>query len=139
MESMFAYQTAPTSLNEAGSRHLTMLNRFGSNYAYLIDKLKERIPNIAICTLTPIEEDAGALILERRALTCDVIRNLAREKKCSLIDLDVAFSKTRSRLVADEVSSGYLFTLDGVHLGPRGSEVISEALFEFFITSDDNE
>lgn len=115
----------------AGFKH--MIGHFRHDYSSLIDILKGRIKNIALCTTTGIEGPTDLSIVERLAAVNDTIRMLAHENDCPLIDVATAFKERLGELRKAGHIEEYVLTVDGVHLNHRGAQVVADALFEFFI------
>ncbi|HEY3373474.1 MAG TPA: GDSL-type esterase/lipase family protein [Candidatus Aquicultor sp.] len=115
---------------QSATRHL--IDHFSGNYSTLIDSMRSATDNIAVCTTTGLEGDVGFELTERLAIINDRIRTLAYQKHCNLIDVAPAFRERTAELRAAGHQEEYMLTIDGVHLGSQGADVVAHCLFEFF-------
>lgn len=126
--------------------------RFADGLRVVVDMLATRTTaRIALCTPTTLGESPQS----RRARLLDeyarVVRQVARERGCALIDVHAAFaarlgelpSRSQWSWVGARLArllpaaaydrrarlSGYTYVFDGVHLTDRGAELVADVLY----------
>lgn len=109
----------------------TDLDKFEKFYIAIIKKLQARKIKVAVCTPTVIgEKKNNANELDKNLDTfSDVIRKIAREHNCTLIDLRTAFSKYITANNPEDKESGIL-TTDRVHLNDKGNQLVADEMMK---------
>lgn len=109
----------------------TDADKFQRFYAALIQRFQKKGIRVILCTpacigekpegSNPLDSDLGAF--------AQIIRNLAKEKNCTLCDLRMAFMDNAAKNNPDRRESG-LLTTDGVHLNEGGNRLVADMLLE---------
>lgn len=104
-------------------------DKFEKFYIAIIKKLQSKKINVAVCTPTVIGEKKNSANPEDKELDAysDVIRKLAREHNCTLIDLRAAFAKYETENNTEDKDSGIL-TTDRVHLNDKGNRLVADEM-----------
>lgn len=134
-ESIYMFNPTQSGGNGSESTYSRFSERFKTTYSRLVYILKEEVENIALCTLTGIEGDENPEIQDRLAIVNDIIRALAREQGCYLIDVSNFFRIKQHTLRTAGHRKEFVMTIDGVHLSPFGAEAVAEAMYDFFTSS----
>jgi lysophospholipase L1-like esterase len=106
-------------------------DKFERFYNAIIKKLKERNVKVLICTPATIGEKND----ETNQLDGDlnrysvIIRNIARNNGCKLLDLRDQFHQYLLTRNPDNKDRGIL-TTDGVHLNEAGNQFVADAMFK---------
>ena len=109
----------------------TDLNKYEKFYIALIKKFQAKNIRVAICTPTVIGEKKDDTNPQDKDLNAysDVVRKLATEYKCTLIDLRKAFMAYEQANNADNKESG-LLTTDRVHLTDAGNQLVADEMIK---------
>lgn len=109
----------------------TDADKFKKFYEAIIAKLHKQKIRVTLCTPACIgERKAGGNSLDAELdAYSQIIRDLAREKKCGLCDFRKAFTDYEAVHNTDDLSSSIL-TTDGVHLNLKGNKLVAEMLLE---------
>jgi lysophospholipase L1-like esterase len=107
----------------------TDLDKYEKFYVAIIKKLQARKIRVAVCTPTVIGElkDKANPQDKDLDLYAEVVRRLAADYKCTLVDLRKAFTEYEQANNKDNRVSG-LLTTDGVHLTASGNELVAQAM-----------
>jgi isoamyl acetate esterase len=107
----------------------TDLNKYEKFYIALIKKFQAKNIKVAVCTPTVIGEKKDDTNPQDKDLNIysDVVRKLAAEYNCTLIDLRKAFSAYEQANNADNKESG-LLTTDCVHLTDAGNQLVADEM-----------
>ncbi len=98
---------------------------YKENMTKIIDRCKAAEINILLLTATPIYENPKSPENQKLATYNDFLRRLAKEKKLLLCDLNKAFMS----LYVEKRTEKNLWTIDGVHMKPRGNRLMSREIF----------
>lgn len=117
----------------------TDLDKFEKFYAAIIRKLQEKKTRIILCTPTVIGEkkDNGNPQDKDLDTYSAVVRKLAQDHDCSLVDLRKLFTSYEAQNNPSDLESGIL-TTDRVHLNEKGNTVVAEAIMEAITRLDQN-
>jgi lysophospholipase L1-like esterase len=111
-------------------------DKFERFYNAIIKKLKGRNIKVFLCTPAVIGEKTdlnNSLGLDTDLdKYCGIIRNVASNNHCGLIDLRKAFLQYNSLNNKDNKESGIL-TVDGVHLNDKGNELVADEMMKVLI------
>jgi lysophospholipase L1-like esterase len=107
----------------------TDLNKYEKFYLALIKKFQAKNIKVAVCTPTVIGEKKDDTNPQDKDLNTysDVVRKLAAENNCTLIDLRKAFIAYEQANNADNKESG-LLTTDRVHLTDAGNQLVADEM-----------
>ena len=107
----------------------TDLNKYEKFYIALIKKFQAKNIKVAVCTPTVIGEKKDDTNPQDKDLNAysDIVRKLAAEYKCTLVDLRKAFSVYEQANNADNKESG-LLTTDRVHLTDAGNQLVADEM-----------
>ncbi len=100
------------------------LARFKTNITAIVDRCKTGGVKVVILTATVIGEDLNNKYNKKLALYNELLRSLAKEKKCLLADLNVMFH--------ERIKAGHLLTSDGIHMNPDGDQVMAIGILRAF-------
>lgn len=109
----------------------TDADKFERFYNAIIKKLKDRNISVILCTPATIGEKND----ETNELDGDlnkysaIIRNIARNNNCALVDLRQAFADYLHTHNPDNKDRGIL-TTDGVHLNALGNQFVAQKMME---------
>jgi isoamyl acetate esterase len=121
--------------HKASHRTGTDIDKFEKFYIAIIKKLQAKKIQVAICTPTVIGElkkFANAQDADLNAYS-DIIRRLATNHDCQLVDLRKAFADYGEKNNVNNAESGVL-TTDRVHLNDAGNQLVAaEILQRLFI------
>lgn len=109
----------------------TDLNKYEKFYIALIKKFQAKNIKVAVCTPTVIGEkknDANPQDKDLNAYS-EVVRKLATDHHCTLIDLRKAFASYEETNNADDKESG-LLTTDRVHLTDAGNQLVADEMIK---------
>jgi lysophospholipase L1-like esterase len=111
----------------------TDADKFERFYNAIIKKLKNEQIKVVLCTPAVIGEktnSTNSLGLDTDLdKYCGIIRNLAKNNNCSLIDFRKSFLDFNIANNKDNKESGML-TTDGVHLNDRGNAFVGEEMMK---------
>lgn len=105
----------------------TDLNKFSGFYQKMIDQLKQRNIKITLCTPGVIGELNDNSNPQDGLLNSfsKVIRKLAKDNDCTLIDFRKDFQEYKIKNNLENDSKGIL-TTDGVHLNAQGNKFVAD-------------
>ena len=111
--------------------------RYGAALRALVDDLRARTQaRIALCTPATASESRDARAERMLDAYTTVIREIAEERDCALVDMRAAFLAAQKSLAAPEDSAptGYRLTCDGVHLSDAGAAVAAGVFRDWLLT-----
>ena len=114
----------------------TDIEKYEQFYAAIIRKLQAQKIKIFLCTSSVIGEknkNANAQDADLNAYSA-VVRKLATQFNCSLIDLRKAFSNYEKKNNPEDKEAGIL-TTDGVHLNDKGNQLVAEEMVKVLALS----
>lgn len=114
------------------------LEPYKKNITEIVDKAQAAGIKVMILTATMIKEDAENDLNKKLAGYNEFLRQLAKEKKCLLGDLNAEMQATIAEMKkANPLPAGknYL-TSDGVHMAPAGNRMMATGVLKGFGLSD---
>ena len=113
------------------SRTGTDADKFERFYSALIKRLQKANVQVVICTPTVIGEKFDATNENDGDLNAysNIIRKIATDNQCKLIDLRKAFMSYEEKNNIENKASGVL-TTDRVHLNEAGNQFLAETMWE---------
>jgi lysophospholipase L1-like esterase len=117
--------------HKTSSRTGTDADKFEKFYTALIKRLQKSGIQVVICTPTVIGEKFDATNENDGDLNAysNIIRKLASENQCKLIDLRKSFLAYEMKNNIENKASGIL-TTDRVHLNEAGNQFLAETMWE---------
>lgn len=106
------------------------LDQFKRNIAEIVDRAHAAGVKVMIFTATMISEDPAALNNQKLAAYNDFLREIAKEKKCVLADLNADMQAMVKSMPGNQ-GNGRL-TVDGVHMNPIGNEMMATGVLKAF-------
>ena len=100
------------------------------NITKIVDRCQSTGVKVMILTSTMIGEDKDNANNKRLATYNDFLKELAKEKKCLLADLN-ADMQAAIAASADK-KGGKLLTSDGVHMNPDGNKMMATGVLKAF-------
>ncbi len=91
----------------------------------IVDRCQAAGIKVLLLTATPIHENPKSEENQKLAAYNEFLRQLAKEKKILLCDLNKAFLSVYEKKRAGE----NLLTTDGVHMNPRGNRLMAREIF----------
>ncbi|NQT82312.1 SGNH/GDSL hydrolase family protein [bacterium] len=98
---------------------------YKKNMTKIVDRCLAAGIKVLLLTATPIYEDPNSKENKKLAAYNDFLRQLAKEKKVLLCDLNEAFMS----LYAKKRTKDNIWTTDGVHMKPRGNRLMAREIF----------
>lgn len=112
------------------------LEDYKKNITEIVEKCQEAEVKVVILTSTPIREEKNDLN-EKLAAYNDFLRELAKEKKLPLADLNaMMWKEIESETPAFPKAGKHYLTSDGVHMNPFGDAVMAEGVLRAFGLGD---
>jgi lysophospholipase L1-like esterase len=102
------------------------LDEYKKNITAIVDQAQAAGVKVVLLTATMIQEDASNEPNAKLASYNDFLRELAKEKNLPLADLNALMQEGLKQ--RPEGSKGNYFTNDGVHMGPRGNQMMAEGV-----------
>jgi lysophospholipase L1-like esterase len=117
--------------HKTSSRTGTDADKFERFYSALIKRLQKANIQVVICTPTVIGEKFDATNENDGDLNAysNIIRKIATDNQCKLIDLRKAFLSYEEKNNIENKASGIL-TTDRVHLNEAGNQFLAETMWE---------
>ncbi len=106
------------------------LDDYKVNITKIVDRCQSAGVKVMILTSTMIGEDKGNANNKKLATYNDFLKDLAKEKKCLLADLN-ADMQAAIAASADK-KGGKLLTSDGVHMNPDGNKMMASGVLKAF-------
>lgn len=103
-----------------------VLRRYKENLERMVDAAQGAGIRVVLCTPTVIQEDPNSEGNKRLKLYCDVVRQIAADKKCLLADLHAGFIDTLAKKPVE--AKGNQLTSDGVHMNGVGDWLMAEVI-----------
>jgi lysophospholipase L1-like esterase len=113
------------------------LDQYKQNIAQIVEKAQAAGIKVMILTSTMITENPKEPNNEKLATYNDFLRELAKEKKCLLGELNGAMQKELDEREKAGGKRGKLLTSDGVHMNPFGNVMMASGVLRGFGLSDD--
>ena len=109
--------------------------KFEKFYIAIIKKLQAKNIRVILCTPATIGEKKEYTNQQDGDMNyySDIIRRLARDYHCQLIDLRSIFHEYDAQNNPDNKDRGIL-TVDGVHLNPSGNKIVADKMLEALMT-----
>ncbi len=106
-------------------------DKFEKFYTAIIKKLQAKNIKVVLCTPSTIGEKTDFSNEQDGDLNkyAGIIRNIARNNNCQLIDLRKVFLDENLKKNAENKDRGIL-TLDGVHLNDAGNTLVADVMFK---------
>jgi lysophospholipase L1-like esterase len=117
--------------HKAGARTGTDIDKYEKFYAAIIKKLQAKKIKVAVCTPSVIGELKNGANAQDGDLDkySDVVRKLAAQYNCSLIDLRKSFLEYENTHNSENKESGIL-TTDRVHLNENGNQQVADEMMK---------
>ena len=112
------------------------LEPYKENIRAIVDRAQAAGIKVVILTSTMISEDPTAANNKKLAAYNDFLRELAREKKLPLADLNADEQAELERMAAEKPVKGNVLTMDGVHPNALGNEMMATGILRTFGLSD---
>ncbi|HAH59288.1 MAG: SGNH/GDSL hydrolase family protein [Lentimicrobium sp.] len=112
----------------------TDADKFEQFYTAVIHKIKASGAEVILCTPAVIGErtDFSNSLDGDLNKYSGIVRRLAEEEKCTLLDLRAKFLKYNLNHNPRNLEKGIL-TTDGVHLNPTGNKLVADAMIEVLL------
>ncbi len=111
------------------------LDEYKKNITQIVDKAQAKGVKVIILTSTMIKEDAGNDLNKKLAEYNDFLRELAKEKKCVLADLNKLMQETIKTVPKND--KGNTVTSDGVHMNKLGNIMMAVGILKAVGFTDD--
>jgi lysophospholipase L1-like esterase len=113
----------------------TDADKFEKFYTAIIQKLRVKNIKTILCTPAAIGEKIDFTNQQDGDLNkySQIIRNLAKNNNCSLIDLREIFHTYEMKNNPENKESGIL-TVDRVHLNEQGNQLVADKMLEFLLS-----
>jgi hypothetical protein len=109
------------------------LPEYKQNITAIVEKAQAAGVKVVILTATMIREDADNDLNKKLVAYNDFLRELAKEKKCLLVDLNAAMQqKIADFRAANPGVKGNIMTVDGVHMNSYGNMMMAENILRGF-------
>jgi lysophospholipase L1-like esterase len=109
------------------------LEEYKKNIREIVDKCAAANVKVVILTATVIKEQLDSPENQKLAAYNDFLRELAKEKKLPVADLNSMFQE---RIKAANTPDKKVLTSDGVHMNDAGNEVMAEGVLRAFGVDD---
>ena len=106
------------------------LDDYKVNITKIVDQCQSAGVKVMILTSTMIGEDQGNANNKKLATYNDFLKELAREKKCLLADLNADMQAAIA--ASEDKKGGKLLTSDGVHMNPDGNKMMATGVLKSF-------
>jgi lysophospholipase L1-like esterase len=113
-----------------------VLKAYRENVAKMVDMAQTNGIKVILLTPTLIQEDPAAEGNKRLAQYVDVMKGIARDKKCGLADLHAMFLEALKHKPAGAKDTW--LTTDGVHMSPLGNAVMAAGVLRALGVPDRN-
>ncbi|HLY10038.1 MAG TPA: SGNH/GDSL hydrolase family protein [Planctomycetota bacterium] len=112
------------------------LDQYKQNITQIVEKAQAAGIKVVILTATMITENPEEPNNQKLAAYNDFLRELAREKKCLLAELNGAMQKDLAAREKAGQKRGKLLTSDGVHMNPFGNVMMATGILRGFGLDD---
>ena len=113
------------------------LEPYKQNLAQIVEKCQAAGIKVMLLTATMITENPRDANNQKLAAYNDFLRELAKEKKCLLADLNGAMQKSLDEQEKAGRKRGNLLTSDGVHMNAWGNQMMAEGVLRGFGLDDE--
>lgn len=113
------------------------LDKYKENITKIVEKAQAAGIKVVILTSTMIREDAGNAENAKLAAYNDFLRELAKEKKCPLADLNADMHKALDEGEKAGRKRGTMLTSDGVHMNAFGNQMMAAGVLKALGLSDE--
>ena len=126
-------------VNDVGpSKHDVPLPDYKKNITAIVEKAQSAGIKVCILTATMVGEDPNHSNNVKLSAYNDFLRELAKEKKCLLADLNAEMQQSlKSFKSAHPKAKGNLLTIDGVHMNPCGDIMMAKGVLRAFGLKDE--
>jgi lysophospholipase L1-like esterase len=100
------------------------LDAYRTNITAIVDKAQAAGVKVVILTATVIGEDVNNANNQKLAAYNEFLRELAKEKKCLLADLNADFQQ----VLKAGAKPGNVLTTDGVHMNSAGNQLMAKGI-----------
>ena len=111
------------------------LDQYKINITKIVDQCQTAGVKVIILTSTMIGEDQPTPNTQKLVAYNDFLKELAKEKKCLLADLNADMQAIITKAGAEK--KGNILTGDGVHMNPAGNEMMALGVLKAFGLSDE--
>jgi lysophospholipase L1-like esterase len=112
------------------------LDQYKQNITQIVEKAQAAGIKVMILTSTMITENPSEPNNEKLAAYNEFLRELAKDKKCLLADLNAAMQKDLDAREKAGQKRGKLVTSDGVHMNPFGNVMMATGVLRGFGLDD---
>jgi lysophospholipase L1-like esterase len=111
------------------------LDQYKINITKIVDQCQTAGVKVMILTSTMIGEDQPNPNNQKLAVYNDFLKELSKEKKCLLADLNADMQAIITKAGAEKKAN--ILTGDGVHMNPAGNEMMALGVLKAFGLSDE--
>ena len=108
------------------------LDKYKENMTAIVDKAQAAGIKVMLLTSTMIREDVKNPENQKLAAYNDFVRELAKEKKCLLADLNADMQAALDEGEKAGKKRGNMLTVDGVHMNPLGNQMMAAGILTAF-------
>jgi lysophospholipase L1-like esterase len=117
--------------------HGVALDKYKTNIAEIVSKAQAVGIKVMILTSTLIGEEVGNPNNVKAIPYNDYLRELAKEKKCLLADLNTEMRDALKANPNPNPKGGNVLTGDGVHMNPLGDQMMATGILKAFGLNDE--
>ena len=111
------------------------LDAYKKNITEIVNKTQAAGIKVMILTSTMINEDQSNANNQKLVAYNDFLKELAKEKKCLLADLNAEMQAALQKLGSNGKTN--LLTVDGVHMNPQGNMMMATGVLKGFGLSEE--
>ncbi|MEI6655068.1 MAG: SGNH/GDSL hydrolase family protein [Verrucomicrobiota bacterium] len=111
------------------------LDQYQKNIVQIVDRCQAAGVKVVILTSTMIGEDQPNPNNQKLVAYNEFLRELAKEKKCLLADLNADMQAAIAKAGPDK--KGNILTSDGVHMNPAGNVMMASGVLKAFGLTDE--
>ena len=113
------------------------LENYRKNITQIVEKAQAAGIKVYILTSTMISENPQSANNQKLAAYNDFLRTLAKEKSCTLVDLNADMQKQIASIKAEQPNfKGNFLTVDGIHMNPLGNIMMAKGILRAFGMTD---